>query len=161
VQTNITTSRLQLASLQLTDSAFILELTNTKEWIAFIGDRNLHTTEDAEKYIGKIMDNPDVHYWMVHHADSGTTIGAVTLIKRDYLAHRDIGFAFLPQYAKQGFAYEATKAVMDTLPGEQLHAITVKENINSIHLLEKLGLHFDKEVTDKDEVLLLYGLDTK
>jgi len=38
-----------------------------------------------------------------------------------------------------------------------IHATTIKENVNSIQLLKKLGFEFDKEIQVEKEVLLLYS----
>ena len=51
MQTNYKTERLLLRSLTLADAPFIFELVNTAGWIQFIGDRNVHNHEDAERYI--------------------------------------------------------------------------------------------------------------
>jgi len=34
------------------------------------------------------------------------------IIKRDYLEHPDIGFAFLPEFTGKGFAFEIADATM-------------------------------------------------
>lgn len=154
------TDRLLLKKLSRGDEDFIFNLLNSEGWIKFIGDRNIKTTEDAEAYIQKISDNPTTDYWTVSIKESGEKIGLVTLIRRDYLEHPDIGFAFLPGFGKKGYAEEAASALLNELIKEQdikaVAAITVKDNINSIRLLEKLGLRFEKEIERDNEILLLY-----
>lgn len=152
------TDRLTLSELNVTHTDFIYELLNTPQWIEFIGNRNIRTKEDAAAYINKIRLNPAADYWVVTLNKSGTPIGVVTFIKRDYLDDFDIGFAFLERYGKKGYAYEASKRLMDEVrPNHETIVATVLEhNKNSIQLLEKLGLKFDKEITVNDERLLLY-----
>jgi RimJ/RimL family protein N-acetyltransferase len=161
MQTHSTT-RLVLNELSTQDAVFIMELVNTPEWIEFIGDRHITNVDDATDYIQKIIDNPHVQYWVVRLRDLLTPIGIITLIKRDYLTHPDIGFAFLPQYTQQGYAYEASAALLHdiTTTGTltQVLAITVKENTHSIRLLEKLGLHLQQKIEKDNEVLLVYGM---
>jgi ribosomal-protein-alanine N-acetyltransferase len=153
------TSRLLLSGLSPADAAFMFELLNTPLWIKFIGDRNIKTITDAQAYIQKISDNPKADYWVVKLKDQQTRVGVVTFMKRDYLDHYDIGFAFLPSYAKHGYAYEATKKLLEEVNPhhQQILATVLKENNNSIRLLEKLGLHFDKEIMVNNEPLLLYS----
>ncbi len=153
------TSRLVLSPLSETDAAFIFELLNTPLWIKFIGERNIKTMEDASAYIQKIIENPRVDYWTVKLKNEQTAIGVVTFMKRDYLEHYDIGFAFLPGYSKQGYAYEASKRLLDEAEADhtKIVATVLKENHNSIQLLEKLGLQFDKEIVVNNEPLLLYS----
>jgi ribosomal-protein-alanine N-acetyltransferase len=153
------TSRLLLSGLSAADAAFMFELLNTPLWIRFIGDRNIRTIADVQAYIQKISDNPKTDYWVVKLKDQQTRVGVVTFMKRDYLDHYDIGFAFLPSYAKQGYAYEAAKKLLEEVNPhhQQILATVLKENNNSIHLLEKLGLHLDKEIVVNNETLLLYS----
>jgi RimJ/RimL family protein N-acetyltransferase len=163
MQPTYKTERLVLRKLNMADDVFILELVNTSGWIKFIGDRNVHTNEDAERYIQKILNNADVCYWVVTLQDAQIAIGIVTLIKRNYLDHHDIGFAFLPNYAKQGYALEAAAAVLAHLLKSNQHetilATTLKENVSSIQLLQKLGFGFSKEITNENDTLQLFSIN--
>ncbi len=160
MQLTHTTPRLDLTRLAPTDADFIIKLLNTPGWLAYIGDRNVHTEEDALAYIKRISDNPNVMYWVVRQKERSEALGIVTFLKREKLEHHDIGFAFLPQYGKQGFAYEATMAILAEAlkEDETLMAITVPENTNSIRLLEKLGLSYQREMLDETEMVLVYSI---
>lgn len=162
MQKNYKTERLLLRTLTPADAAFIFELVNSAGWIQFIGDRNVHNNEDAERYIQKILSNSDINYRVVTLQDTKTAIGVVTLIKRSYLEHHDIGFAFLPAYARQGYAFEASAAVLADLLKSNQHEIilatTLKENISSIQLLQKLGFNFSKEITNEQDILQLFSI---
>jgi [ribosomal protein S5]-alanine N-acetyltransferase len=161
MQIHLTTHRLKLSPLKLSDKAFIFNLLNTENWIRFIGNRNIKSNEDAIKYIQKIRDNADARYKVVRLKDVLTPIGVITFIKRHYLDHWDIGFAFLPEFAKKGYAFEATKAVLDDIKQDNAYefilATTLKDNINSISLLEKLGLKYDKDILVGDDNLMLFS----
>ena len=150
--------RLKFSDLELNDYQFIIELLNTPGWLKFIGDRNVKSRGDAEAYIRKILDHAEYRYWVVRTIETLTPIGVVTLIKRDYLEHHDIGFAFLPGYAGNGYAYEASNYVMNEFLRDYriLVATTVPDNIRSIRLLEKLGFKFDREIVHDYEKLLVY-----
>ena len=157
------TPRLTLQKLTENDHTFISELVNTPEWLKFIGNGNPKTYDQVTEYIQKIVDNPNCTFWVVRLIDGVTPIGVITFMKRTYLEHFDIGFAFLPGYVKQGFAYEATAAVLRKISSDTIHthilATTIPENINSIRLLEKIGLGFDKEIERDSEKLLLYSAE--
>jgi RimJ/RimL family protein N-acetyltransferase len=45
------TDRLTLEEFTLKDAPFILELVNTDSWLAYIGDKNIRTVEEASNYI--------------------------------------------------------------------------------------------------------------
>jgi len=159
---NYNTPRLFLNELSIHDAEFILELVNTPGWKQFIGDRNINNTEDAMKYIQKIIDNPAYKYWVVRMIDKQVPIGIISFIKRDNLGHYDFGFSLLSEYIGRGYAYEAAAVVLKDLLKEPAYsrilAITMKENVNSIKLLEKLGFHFENQIQDANEVLEVYGI---
>lgn len=157
---NFTTERLLINPLSENDAIFILELVNTEGWIKFIGNRNINSENDAIAYIRRINENRNLTYWTVRLIETDIAVGIITLIKRDYLEHNDIGFAFLPNFSKKGFAFEATHKVYEELiqtnEYAKLLATTMPENINSIKLLEKIGFYFDRIIENDKVVLLLY-----
>jgi [ribosomal protein S5]-alanine N-acetyltransferase len=159
--TKLTTKRLSLNALTVEDGDFIQELVNTKGWLQFIGDRNIHSKEDAINYINKINATRNFYYWVVRITDTIEPIGIISFIKRSYLEHFDIGFAFLPQYNSKGYAYEAAKEILSMVKSKHEHSIvlatTVPDNLSSIKLLTKLGLHFDKEIEVGSEKLHVYS----
>jgi len=161
MQDKFETERLLLTPITPSDAPFIYELLNTPLWIKYIGARNIKTIEDAEKYIQKLLSTPALTYWVVKLKGTDTTLGLVTLMKRDYLDHPDIGFAFLPRYFNKGYAIEASREILNYVINEcaiaTIVAITIPENISSIHLLEKLGLHKEKPIVIENEELLLYS----
>ena len=156
------TDRLILKPLELSDSPFIQELVNTKGWLTFIGDRNIKSNADAISYIQKIIDNNKLTYWVVQNSDN-TKIGVITLIKREHLPFYDIGFAFLPSFQGKGYAYEASKTVLeyiiDTTDYQAILATTIPGNKSSIKLIEKLGLSYYKTALQNDKEQSLYRLD--
>ena len=156
----ITTERLSVSPVELNDCEFLMELMNSPDWLKFIGDRNVPTLSATQIYIGNITNNPNINYLIVRDKETLYALGIVTLIKREYLEHWDIGFAFLPRFNGNGFAYEASKALLNNLMAKKeyqtLLATTKKDNTSSIKLLLKLGFHFTQEIRWQDEVLQLY-----
>lgn len=156
------TERLKLEIIALPDAPFLLELVNTEGWKKFIGDRNVHSVADAEQYVRKMTADDISCVWTVKSLKDGVPLGIITLIQRDYLDCPDIGFAFLPQFAKKGFAFEASNVVLQDLISKQeipcVYATTIPENDASISLLQKLGLSFEREIEVDNERLLLFKL---
>ncbi len=156
------TQRLFLNELTEDDAQFILELTNTIGWIQFIGDRNIHSKEQAMEYIHKIDNNPDAKYWKVNLKQNQEAIGIITLVKRDYLDDFDIGFAFLPQFVKKGYAFEATKIVLNQVINQTknqcIYAVTQLDNIDSINLLRKLGMNRTRMINVEGKELAIYSI---
>lgn len=164
MQSALTSKRLSLTKLSLDDADFIFELVNSPGWLKFIGDRKVKTPEDARLFVLKVISSPNVTYWMVRIQDQLTPIGIVSFIKRDYLDFYDVGFALLPVYSKQGYAYEAAITLMKHVameyPYPKILATTVKENSNSVALLKKLGFQFEKQIFADSEELLVYSIST-
>ena len=162
------TKRLQIRPVSEEDAAFILALVNTPKWIIYIGDRNVHTVNDAREYIKQRM-LPQLeklgygNYTVIRKSD-GVKIGTCGLYDRDGLNGIDIGFAFLPQYEKHGYAYESVSKLLEVAIRDfkinRISAITTKENKASQKLLVKMGLSYIKKVTipDDSKKLLLYQL---
>ncbi|MBS1538667.1 MAG: GNAT family N-acetyltransferase [Bacteroidetes bacterium] len=156
-----TTPRLSLHILTQAYHEFIAELVNSPEWLNYISDGKTKTHAQVTEYIQKITDNPMCTYWVVQlHAAEQVPIGVITFMKREYLEHYDIGFAFLPQFANKGYAFEATTAVINDVKSTTAHllAVTVPNNTKSIRLLEKLGFKHDRLLLRDNETLLLYSL---
>lgn len=161
MQNKHSTERLTLALLTVDDHEFIRSLVNTSGWIEFIGDRNVHSTDEAIAYINRIRNTPELFYWVVRVKKEDTPIGIISFLKRSYLEHFDIGFAFLPDYNGVGYAYEAAKEILSTVSKDPAYhtilATTIPRNVSSIKLLTKLGLHFEREIDLAQEKLHLYS----
>ncbi|GAB3898742.1 GNAT family N-acetyltransferase [Spirosoma agri] len=161
----IETDRLLIQKFTVDDAPFMLELLNTPAWLTFIGDRNVRTLDEARQYIlnGALKSYEQFGFgsYVVKLKTNGTSIGLCGLFKRDTLDDVDIGFGFLPDYARSGYGYESASAVMayatNTLGLTRITGLTSAMNQNSIRLLEKLGLRFEKKImfrSDGTETLL-------
>ena len=163
----IESERLFLRPLTLDDSEFILELLNTEGFIKYIGDRNVKTIAQANEYLLngplKSYDTNGFGLSLVELKTDRTPVGMCGLLKRDYLDHPDIGFAFLPNYTGKGYAYEIAKEIihhgLQKLHMENILAIVLPENSSSVKLLEKLGFRYEKNFIspDTNEELCLYS----
>jgi RimJ/RimL family protein N-acetyltransferase len=160
MQNSIKTERLLLNLLSTDDHEFIHSLLNTKGWIEFIGERNIQTSEDAIRYIRKILATQNLWYWVVKTRESLVPIGIISFMKRDYLENFDIGFAFLPGFMGMGLAFEAASEILSYVKKEQGYnpviATTLPHNLRSIKLLTRLGMHFEREIMVENEKLLVY-----
>jgi [ribosomal protein S5]-alanine N-acetyltransferase len=161
------TPRLTLREFTLDDAGFILALLNDPAFIRFIGDRNVRSLEDARNYLKGPLESYQRYgfgLWMVEDKQ-GTPLGICGLIKRDSLPNVDIGYAFLPEFRSQGYAFEAARASIafgrDTLKLNRILAIVSPENERSIRLLEKLGMKFERMISlpNDDTELKLFAVD--
>lgn len=146
------TERLILRKLTLDDTDFIIELVNSPGWLKYIGYRNIHTTEDAVKYL---QDGPMKSYeqngfglWLIQLLTEQKPVGMCGLLKRDALEFPDLGYALLPAYEGKGYITEAASACLEYVH-QHLHiskllAITNLDNEKSIRVLEKLHFAFER-----------------
>lgn len=158
------TEKLILRRLNVGDTEFIIRLLNTEGWLKFIGDRNVKTREDARDYlVNGPLKSYEVNGFglsLVALKDGSKPIGICGLIRREKLEGVDIGFAFLPEFMGKGYAYEISAATLkyakDALDLPYVLAITLPGNTNSIKLLKKLGMQFQRKLllSDSEEVLL-------
>jgi len=146
------TDRLILRWLKVADAEFILKLLNEPSFLRFIGDKGVRTIDDARDYL---LHGPIASYekfgfglYLTELKETHVPIGICGLIKRETLADVDLGFAFLPEFWKRGYAFESASAVMaygkDVIGLGRIVAITDRDNDASITILEKLGLRFER-----------------
>jgi len=161
MQPNLSTQRLLLDIISENDHEFIHSLVNSRGWLQFIGDRNIHTETDSVEYIKRIKKTPDFFYWVVRLKDTNIPIGIISFLKRSYLEYFDIGFAFLPEFYGRGYAYEAAERILSIANKKAEYptilATTVPDNISSIKLLTKLGFSFEKPIEVQNEILHIYS----
>ncbi|WP_010232465.1 GNAT family N-acetyltransferase [Gillisia marina] len=160
------TERLILRPTTLEDAALFLKLLNTPKWLQFIGDRNIKNLQDAEAYIHEnilpvFKKNGFGNFTVIRKSDD-VKIGCCGLYDRLGVEGIDIGFAFLPEYERQGYALESSAKIKAIAISDfgltQISAITNPENLGSQKLLEKLELNFSEMITlpKSEERLMLY-----
>ena len=147
--------RLILSEFTKKDALFFYELVNEPAWKQYIGDRNVNTILDAEKYL---EDNIIPSYkkfgfgfFIVQLKEDNTPIGMCGLIKRDWMDYIEIGFAFLAKYRRKGYAIESSIVIKEYAKEKigisTLSAITDVNNEKSGKLLNRLGLEFDRLIS--------------
>lgn len=159
------TERLILREIVESDDAFVLDLLNQPSFIKYIGNRNVRNLEQARAFIEnryrKSYAENGFGLYAVELKETNEPIGFCGFVKRDGLPDADLGFAFLPQFERRGFAFESAAAVMkygrETLNLQRVLAITTQTNESSIKLLNKLKFKFDgliKLPNDSEELNL-------
>ena len=156
------TERLNIRPFTLQDAAFIIELVNSEGWLKYIGDRNIKNTTDAEAYLanGPIKSYAQHNFglWMVERKNNQTPIVMCGLIKRDTLPNPDIGFAFLPAFEKQGYAFEA---ICMKHVDQIIHALNIKtsSSIGSWNFVprkkKEVGAQIDLLIDRNDKAITL------
>ncbi len=162
------TERLVLRELSACDAEFIFGLLNQPSFLRHIGDKGVRTLDDARGYI---LNGPVDSYrrhgfglYLVESRDSRAPMGICGLLKRETLDDVDVGFAFVPEFWSQGYAFESASAVIahawHALGLERVVAVTSPDNQASIKLLEKLGFRFERMIrlTDDEPEINLFSM---
>lgn len=163
------TRRTILREVTAADAEFILDLLNQPSFIEYIGDRNVRTLQAARDYIESRFIESYKQFgfgmYAVELKDNQSPVGICGFVKRDSLPDADIGFAFLPQFEKKGYAFETADALMkygrDVLALRRVLAITSQSNESSIKLLEKINFKFERliKISPDAEELNLFSSD--
>lgn len=165
----ILTERLRLGRVSVEDASLMLAIWNDPSFIRHVGDRGVRTLEDA----AAALYETGIRHWEEHGygpyrvslRESGDAIGICGLFKRPTLEEPDIGYALLPPFRGQGYAFEASAAVRDAARDEmnlsRVTAIVSPGHARSIRLLENLGMSLEGAVhmPGDDEEISLYAMD--
>lgn len=153
------------------DAPFIFQLMNTPKWLEFIGDRQIVSVDAARSYIRTKM-LPQLerlgfsNYTVIRKSDN-VKLGSCGLYDREGLNGIDIGFAFLPEFGRQGYAFEAAARLMQAAKEDfglpRICGITDENNIASQRLLEKLCLKRNGSIqlTNESSPVWLYVWDAE
>lgn len=147
------TARLRLRTLELDDAAFYLRIVNAPLFLRWIGDRKIRTEAQAREALAvgplSMQSMRGYSLYLVERKSDGAAIGMCGLIKRDTLVDVDIGYAYLPEFAGQGYASEAAAGVLAharALGIRRVVAITTPGNEASDAVLRRIGMRFEKLV---------------
>lgn len=143
------TPRLRLRPLDPErDADAMLALLNEPAVLRGIGDRGVHTREQAAAYLHDWAIAHERRHGYAHRAietrDGGAFVGTAGLLWRSPLPAPHVGYAVAAAHQGAGYAAEATRAVLDEARGPlrlpRVLAIVNPGNAASIRVLQKSGL---------------------
>lgn len=152
--TIVTTARCIVREITMDDVDALYRIYNESE-TAFQYTEALY--EDRDRELAYTRDYIDQQYrfyeygiWIVTDRKTGQVIGRAGIDNRQGYDDPELGYAFALSYRHQGYAYEVCSAILayaaTTLQMERLNAFTIRENTDSVKLLQRLGFHFTEEV---------------
>lgn len=146
-----------MRELIVDDAEFINEILNTPKFLQYIGDRQVRTSEQAAEFIESRYRQSYVDHGFGLYAvelKDGTPIGMCGFVRRETLQGPDLGFAFLPEFERNGYGRESATAMLEYARSElgfdTVFAITSLDNDASGRLLAKLGFKFDRLIDSPD-----------
>ncbi len=157
------TDALTLRPLAETDAPFVLRLLTDAGWLRWIGDRGVHSLDEARAYVRK---GPQAMA-REHGAGlrlveaSGVAAGLCGLLVRDGHTGMDLGFAFLPEFRGRGLATQSGRMVLDDarerLGLARVSAFVSPGNAASVAVLTRLGFAFEAMAALGGEPVEQYG----
>lgn len=143
---NLTTERLILRKLEVTDSYALLRLRSDKSVNRYLDREAAKNKADADTFIEKIQQlTPDKgFYWAISLKNRPELVGTICFWNINIEKRMaEIGYELLPDYQGKGIMLEAIAEVLhygfDTIQLKIVAALTHPDNQSSAKLLEKTG----------------------
>jgi len=156
---NLSTTRLQLRSLKLSDENEIFFLRSNETVNQYIGRKRISRKEEALQFINKInnnLKNNEALYWAITLKGNLHLIGTVCLwnFTKDRKT-AELGYELFPEFQGKGIMDEAVKKVIETafqkIGVNTFEAFTHKNNLRSRALLLRNNFVHDSSRTDDDD----------
>jgi RimJ/RimL family protein N-acetyltransferase len=150
------TPRLLLTAMQATDRDFFFALNHNQEAMRYIDDPRTDNNIDT-RFSERLLDwTAEASHWLtliIRKKDDGTPMGMHGFLP-EWVPYRqaELGYMMLPQWHGQGFALEATRAVVDyafkTCGFHKLKATVTQGNLASERLLKRAGFQLEGRLRD-------------
>ncbi|MCL1125040.1 GNAT family N-acetyltransferase [Shewanella surugensis] len=164
------TPRLIIREFDLDDVQAVYDFNAPKEVNLYTGDAGMcESLEDAKNIITDIWlkEYQTIGFgrWAVVLKETGDVIGFCGFKQETRIDEVDIGYRFHPDFWGKGFATEANLACIEYakqhMPLDLVVGDAVADNQASINVLQKLGMHFVKELQESDWLVHRYSMNLK
>ena len=162
------TERLFLSEFTIEDAQLLIDLNSNPNVTRYIGDGPLKNLEEAKDLLLNTLfpQYPNkLGRWAVHLKSTNEFIGWCGLKYISQLDEIDLGYRFFENHWGKGYATESAKAALDygfnVLKLNTIVGRAAIENTNSVKVLEKVGLKFEKEDVEHGDKIFKFKLDKK
>jgi ribosomal-protein-alanine N-acetyltransferase len=144
------TQRLLLREFVADDAESLYLLNLNPEVIRYTGDIPFIDIDDAAQFLNTYDDYTQYGYgrWAMIERETSDFLGWCGLKFHPEENENDIGFRLFQKHWNKGFATEAAGACIDygfqTLKMNSIIGRAMRENTPSIHVLEKVGLQYER-----------------
>lgn len=161
------TQRLRLRPFKEDDFSFLRELDTDPEVVRYLGQGKVRSEEESRKNFSRLFDDYEKYglgLYVVEDRQSGEKLGRSGLIPWtiDGQLYWEIGYTFKPSAWGKGYASECSQFLAKWAQEHTYLSFVVSfihpENKNSIHVAEKYGARFWKEISLNGTKALVYHL---
>lgn len=148
----ISTERLNLRKLTLSDDNEIHELRSNEDVNKYLDRPVTQSTKDAGAFISKInngITNNEWIFWAISGKDNDNLMGTICLWNfSEDKTTAEVGFELLPKFQRRGIIHEALRIIIDygfkELDLKKIVGYTNLQNTRSIRVMEKFNFQQDK-----------------
>ncbi|MCT7951738.1 GNAT family N-acetyltransferase [Ancylothrix sp. C2] len=158
----IQTQRLVLRKFTPQDIEELYRLFNDPDVMHYMG--GVRTRQATEQRLSQMIDHCQhgFSFWAVIRKSDQQLLGRCGLIYLDNTPEVELGYTFFKEFWGQGYATEAGLACLkygfEIVNLERVVAITHPENTASRHVMEKLGMKYEKEAFYYNTNVVYYAL---
>jgi ribosomal-protein-alanine N-acetyltransferase len=162
---SIRTERLSLDRIRPEDVEDMVAMHQDDTFVEVFGHRS--TPEHVRTFTAKQMDDWDrVGYslWTIRDRETGAFIGRGGLrpVAIDGVDEVELGYGLRPEWWDRGLASEMSRVALqvgfERIELESIVAFTMPTNSRSRHVMEKMGLTFERDITWADMPHVLYRI---
>lgn len=167
MKTILETDRLLLREFEITDTQNFYELNLNPNVIKYTGNSAFKDLDEAKTFLENYSDYQKNGFgrWAVINKSTQEFLGWCGLKYDEKLDEIDIGFRFFEHFWNKGYATESAKACVDYgFEKFNLKIIigrAMKENFNSVKVLEKIGLQYEKDFDFDGQEGVIYSIKNK
>lgn len=161
------TERLILRRLDEDDAREIFAMRSDADVMRFIREPQKNTGESIDwiRLVSSRWETEKTGFCALVERRSGAFVGWCGVWRLEETGETEIGYAVARKFWGKGFATEAARRILryafDELAAEKVVAVARPENINSIRVMEKLGMRFVKTGKFYNQTLAQYAIDSR
>jgi ribosomal-protein-alanine N-acetyltransferase len=159
------THRLRFATWRWEDWKEFRKLTMDPLVVRYLGTGEPWPDERVQEFVARQCENWEKHrfcLWKLLPKDSDTLIGICGLQRLPGGPDVEIGWWLAPSYWGQGLASEAARHALaygfEVSNLERIVAIAQAANRDSLRVMERIGMRFEREATHKGIRVVLYAI---
>jgi RimJ/RimL family protein N-acetyltransferase len=135
------------------------------EVMRYLGDGRTLDREDAWRQMAMLAGHWALRgfgMWVLEEAATGVLVGRAGLHFPEGWPEQEVGWALAREHWGKGYATEAARAALDhafgTLGWDRAISLIHPDNARSIHVAERLGERFEREVRVRGQPARIYAV---